>query len=234
MADQSNQQFDTIRDAFCAVHKCGPEGFEKKVLWFGLYRHAWLPAHWMWWFERDYFVDDLGAIRHMGDARSEPELQRAVDDLENLKLVERSIRRGTLALRVSATRVIRLLQPLVPLLRPLPSSTEIFQNRNTPASGAYARVGAAAEAAPRSEGAALTVRRLKRLHADVVAGREWHLALNDSGLEADRVDALLGENAGGRPELAWLRRYLADHRELETLRAENDRLRKAVEALSNR
>lgn len=237
MADQPTQQFDTIREAFCAVHRCGPEAFEKQVLWFGLHRHAWLPAHWMWWFERGYFVDDLGAIRHMGDARSEPELQRAIDDLENLKLVERSIRRGPLAIRVSATRTIRLLQPLVPLLKPLPSSTELFRapaNFNTPAGGAFARVGTVAEAGPRNEGTALTVRRLKRLHADVVAGRDWHLALADSGLAGDRVDALLGENAEGRPELAWLRRYLAEHRELDALREENDRLRKAVETLGRR
>ncbi len=237
MAEQPTQQFDTIRDAFCAVHRCAPEAFEKKVLWFGLHRHAWLPAHWMWWFERGYFVDDIGAIRHMGDARSEPELQRASDDLENLKLVERSIRRGTLALRVSATRTIRLLQPLVPLLKPLPSSTELFRspaNFNTPAGGAFARVGTVAEAGPRNEGTALTVRRLKRLHADVVAGRDWHLALGDSGLDAERVDALLGENAEGRPDLVWLRRYLAEHRELEFLRTENDRLKKAVETLSQR
>lgn len=237
MADQSPQQFDTIREAFCAVHRCPPEAFEKKVLWFGLHRHAWLPAHWMWWFERDYFVDDLGAIRHMGDARSEPELQRASDDLENLKLVERSIRRGTLAIRVSATRTIRLLQPLVPLLKPLPSQTEILRppaNYNTPAGGAYARVGAAAEAGPRNEGTALTIRRLKRLHADVVAGRDWKLALADSGLEADRVDPLLADNAEGRPELVWLRQYLAEHRELLRLREENDRLKKALEALTQK
>jgi hypothetical protein len=237
MAEQPNQQFDTIRDAFCAVHRCTPEAFEKKVLWFGLHRHAWLPAHWMWWFERGYFVDDIGAIRHMGDARSEAELQRAGDDLENLRLVERGIRRGTLALRVSSTRAIRLLQPLVPLLKPLPPAPELVRtpaNFNTPAGGAFARVGTVAEGGPRNEGTALTVRRLKRLHADVVAGRDWHLALSDSGLDAERVDALLGNHAEGRPELVWLRRYLAEHRELEFLRAENDRLKKAVETLSQR
>jgi len=237
MADSSPQQFDTIREAFCAVHRCPPEAFEKKVLWFGLHRHAWLPAHWMWWFERGYFVDDIGAIRHMGDARSEPELQRAIDDLENLKLVERSIRRGTLALRVSATRTIRLLQPLVPLLKPLPSQTEILRpttNFNPPAIGASARAGGVAESGPRNEGTALTIRRLKRLHGDVVAGRDWKLALADSGLEADRVEALLSENSEGRPELVWLRRYLAEHRELEQLREENDRLKKALEALTRK
>lgn len=235
MADQPIQQFDTIREAFCAVHKCAPEAFEKRVLWFGLHRHAWLPAHWMWWFERDYFVDDVGTIRQMGEARSEPELQRAADDLENLKLVERGIRRGPLGIRVSATRVIRLLHPLVPLLKPLPSQSEIFRpSAPTPAGGALARVGAAPDPAPRSEGNALTVRRLKRLHADVVAGREWNLAVSECGLEPDRVEAFLDEHSGGRPELAWLRRYLAELRELELLRAENGRLKVAVETLSNR
>lgn len=238
MAEQPTQQFDTIRAAFCAVHRCRPEDFEKKVLWYGLHRHAWLPAHWMWWVERSYFVNDLGAIRQMGDAQSEPELQRAADDLENLRLVERGIRRGPLGIRVSATRVIRLLHPLVPLLKPLPSNTELFRNTPdsipTPAGGAYARVGAASEAGPRNEGSALSVRRLKRLHADVVAGRDWHLALADSGLEADRVEALLGEFSEGRPELSWLRKYLSEHRELEALREENDRLRKTVETFSQR
>lgn len=237
MADPSPQQFDTIRAAFCAVHRCAPEAFEKKVLWFGLHRHAWLPAHWMWWFERGYFVDDIGAIRHMGDARSEPELQRAIDDLENLKLVERSIRRGTLALCVSATRSIRLLQPLVPLLKPLPSQTEILRPLacfNPPAAGVPVRAVGAAEPGPRNEGTALTIRRLKRLHGDVVAGRDWKLALSDSGLGADRVEVLLSENSEGRPELVWLRRYLSEHRELEQLREENDRLKKALESLTRK
>jgi hypothetical protein len=189
----------------------------------------------MWWFERGYFGDDFGMIHAMGEARSEPELQRAIDDLENLKLVERSIRRGPLAIRVSGTRVIQLLQPLVPLLKPLPSSTELFHDRpSTPAGGAFARVGAATEAGPRGEGSALTVRKLRRLHADVGAGRDWHLALSDSGMDADRVETLLAEQSEGRSELVWLRRYLAEHRELDQLRTENDRLKKAVEALSNR
>jgi hypothetical protein len=232
MADQSPEQFDTIREAFCAVYRCGPEAFGKKVLWFGLHRHAWLPAHWMWWFERDYFVNDLEAIRQMGDARSEPALRRAIEDLGNFRLVERGIRRGPLALRVSASRTIRLLQPLVPLLKPLPSQTELLRP-SAPATP-VARAGAAVETAPRNEGTALTVRRLKRLHGDVVAGREWKLALADSGLDADRVTTLLTQNTDGRPELGWLRRHLAEQRELEQLREENDRLQKALEALTRK
>ena len=36
------------------------------------------------------------------------------------------------------------------------------------------------------------------------------------------------------PELVWLRRYLTEHRELELLREENDRLKKALEALTRK
>ena len=228
MAAPAPQQFDTIREAFCAVYKCRPEAFEKKVFWRGLYRHAWLPAHWMWWFERDFFGADLSSIHAMGEARSEPELHRAIDDLENLKLVERSIRRGTLVIRVSGTRVINVLQPLVPLLKPLPSHTEFI---TTAEPGTRLPTDAPVDSAPRSDGVAMTVRRLKRLHTDVAAGRDWNLALTDSGLDPQRLEALLAENSAGRPELAWLRRYVADQRELERLRVENEGLRKAVEAL---
>jgi len=77
----------------------------------------------------------------------------------------------------------------------------------------------------------MTVRRLKRLHVDVAAGRDWNLALTDSGLDPQRLEALLEENSAGRPELVWLKRYVADQRELERLRVENEGLRQAVEAL---
>lgn len=232
MAKPAPQQYDTVREAFCAVYRCRPEKFEKKVFWKGIYRHAWLPAHWMWWVERDFFADDLGAISSIGDARSEPELQRGIDDLENLALVERSIRRGTLKIRVSGTRLVRLLQPLVPLLKPLPSQSEISPPAGTtvPAAPEPARP----EPAPRAEGMAITLRKLKRLHADIVAGRALELALADGGLDRDRVEAQLAEHSAGRPELAWLREYLAAQRELAQLRQENTRLQKAVAELTLR
>lgn len=232
MAANETPQFDNIRDAFCAVYKCRPEAFERKVFWHGVLRHAWLPAKWIWLTERSFFNDDLGMIRTMGDAHSEPELQRAVDDLENLRLVERSIRRGALGIRVSGKRVLTQLLPLVPLLKPQSSHTAALRNPEPAALPAAAAVPVA-PAGPRVEGSALTVRRLKRLHADVVAGRDWKLAVADSGLEEGSVGELLKQNSSGRPELAWLQGYLADQRELARLRQENDRLQKAVETLKS-
>src|SRR4249920_748799 len=104
MTEPTPPQFDTLRQAFSEVYRCPPAAFEKRVFWKCLYPHAWLPAHWMWWFERSFFLPDLEGVRAMGAARSEADLQRAIDDLENLCLVERSIRRGAFMIRLSSTR----------------------------------------------------------------------------------------------------------------------------------
>ena len=85
-------QFDTLREAYAAVYDCRPEAFERRVFWRCLYPHAGLLAWWMWWVEREFFRTDLEAVEALGEARCEADFRRAIDDLENHGLVERSLR----------------------------------------------------------------------------------------------------------------------------------------------
>ena len=117
-------QFDSLREAYAAVYDCRPEEFERRVFWRCLYPHAGLLAWWMWWVEREFFRTDLEAVEALAEARCDAELRRAIDDLENHGLVERSLRRGRLRIRLSTSRLRRVLEPLMPLLRPLPERQE--------------------------------------------------------------------------------------------------------------
>jgi hypothetical protein len=226
MTSTPSPRFDTLREAYAAVYHCAPEAFERRVFWKGLYRHAWLPAHWMWWFEREFFRPDLEAVRAIGNARNEPDLQRAIDDLENHGLVERSIRRGRLMIRLSPNRLIYLLQPLLPLLHPpaeepdhyIPVAPVRELTSEEPRSGG--RSPHAARAGERIPGGVQLVRVLKRLHGDIVSGRELSLALADAGLTRSEATAALREVASGRAELEWLQGYFQLLDEVERLRSE--------------
>lgn len=86
-------QFDTLRDAYAAVYDCRPEEFEHRVFWRCLYPHAGPPARWMWAVERDFFRTDLETVQALAESRCTSDFHRAIDDLENHALVERSLRR---------------------------------------------------------------------------------------------------------------------------------------------
>ena len=64
MTESPHPQCETLREAFAAVYRCPPAEFDRRVFWRSLYAHAWLPAHWMWWFEREFFRPDLEAVSY--------------------------------------------------------------------------------------------------------------------------------------------------------------------------
>ena len=215
MTPAPDPHVDALRDAYALVYRCRAEDFEQRVFWKGLYWHAGLPARWFWWTDREFFRPGFEFLRSVGDARSEGDLQRALDDLANQGLVERSIRRNYLGIRLSAARLARRLQPLLPLLRPVEESApERFDiaASSGPQPG-MARPSRAAPADP-PQRTALRLRSLKRLHSEIVSGRPITEALADAELTWAEAEAALVEAAPGRPELAWLGRYLADMREL--------------------
>ncbi len=220
MPEDPPRQFDTLREAFAAVYRCTETDFDHRVFWKGLYRHAWLPAHWMWWAEREFFQTDIEAIHALGFVRCEADLERAIDDLENQGLVERSIRRGRLMIRLSPSRLIAVLRPLLPLLRPLAGEApETFAVRaSAHAPGAAAPRTSRALPPDRAQGGAHALRTLKRLHAEIVAGRNLDAALAAADLTRAEAQAALARVSADRPELEWLRGYLADLAELEQLR----------------
>jgi hypothetical protein len=205
-------QFDTLREAYAAVYDCRPEAFERRVFWRCLYPHAGLLAWWMWWVEREFFRTDLEAVEALAEARCEADFRRAIDDLENHGLVERSLRRGRLMIRLSPSRLTRLLTPLLPLLKPVPERSE---------------PGAAVTALPSpipAQGTRRSVRRvdevksLRRIHAQIVAGTPLAEVLSESGWDRTELLGSLPEHAGAHPELAWLLSYLRLLEELESLR----------------
>ncbi len=219
MGATPEHQVDTLREAYALVYRCPAAEFEVRVFFKCLYWHAGIPARWIWWTEREFFRPDLEALRAMGNARSEPDLQRAIDDLENQGLVERSIRRGRFHIRLSTNRLITLLRPLLPLLKPVAEDPpEDFIIRPTTESNVLGPFTAAIDG-PR--GAAPRLRSLKRLHSEVVQGRPIEDALADVKLTWEEAESALAEVATGRPDLAWLRTYLSELRELARLRSKN-------------
>lgn len=203
-------QFDTLREAYAAVYDCRPEEFEHRVFWRCLYPHAGVPARWMWWVERDFFRTDLETVHALGEARSSADLERAIDDLENNALVERSIRRGTLRIRLSPSRLGRLLKPLLPLLKPLPERQEselVTAPTPSPAEGARRPLRRVDE-----------LKSLRRIHSRIVAGIPVPEALQEAGWERDEVLGSLAGHAPAHPELAWLLSYIRVLDEVEALR----------------
>ena len=203
-------QFDTLREAYAAVYDCRPEEFEHRVFWRCLYPHAGVPARWMWWVERDFFRTDLEAVQASAEARCDADLRRAIDDLHNHALVERSIRRGTLRIRLSPSRLGRLLKPLLPLLTPLPERKE--------SEPLIAPTPAPAEGTRRPTRRVDELKSLRRIHSRIVAGIAIPEALQEAGWGKAELLGSLTEHAPAHPELAWLLSYLRMLDEVEALR----------------
>ncbi|MFM7213704.1 MAG: hypothetical protein ACKO3H_02360 [Verrucomicrobiota bacterium] len=203
-------QFETLREAYAAVYDCRPEEFEHRVFWRCLHPHAWVPARWMWTVERDFFRTDLEAVQALAEARCDADLRRAIDDLENHALVERSLRRGTFRIRLSPSRLGRLLQPLLPLLRPLPErrdSESVIAPTPTPAEGTRRPLRRVDE-----------LKSLRRIHSRIVVGIAVPEALQEAGWGKEELLRSLTEHAPAHPELAWLLSYLQILDEVESLR----------------
>jgi hypothetical protein len=203
-------QFDTLREAYTAVYDCRPEEFERRVFWRCLYPHAGLLAWWMWWVEREFFRTDLEAVQALAEARCEADLRRAIDDLENHGLVERSLRRGRLRIRLSPSRLRRVLEPLIPLLRPAPQRPE--------SSPVVLPVPSPAEGTRRPLRRVDEVKSLRKIHARIVAGTPLTEVITEAGWEQADLLGSLTDHSEGNPELAWLLSYLRVLEEVETLR----------------
>jgi hypothetical protein len=203
-------QFDSLREAYAAVYDCRPEEFERRVFWRCLYPHAGLLAWWMWWVEREFFRTDLEAVQALAEARCNMDLRRAIDDLENQALVERSLRRGRLRIRLSPSRLSRVLKPLLPLLKPVPERSEsvpVIVSAPSPADGVRRPLRRVDE-----------VKSLRRIHARIVSGTPVTEVLEEAGWERAELLRSLTDHSEGNPELAWLLSYLRVLDEVETLR----------------
>lgn len=207
-------QFDTLREAYAAVYNCRPEEFDHRVFWRCLYPHAGLLAWWMWWVEREFFRIDLETIEALGEARCGADIRRTINDLENYGRVERSLRRGRLMIRLSPSRLGRVLKPLLPLLKPQPPRPE------PTATVTAAPVPSLTEGVRRPIRRVDELKSLRRIHARIVAGTPLAEVLSESDWDRTEFLGSLSGHAEAHPELAWLLSYIRLLDEVDALRAE--------------
>ena len=217
---EARPQFNNFKEAYCAAHRCAPERYDRSVFHRCLYRHAVLFARPVWWWDRHIFQQDFELIAAIGRASTERELQVLIDEFENFRLVERNLLHATLRIRLSTTRLTVTFHELLPLLNPpapvqTPQAVPVVGREN-------------------GDSSALMVRRLKRFHAEVVAGETTAKAVVAAGLEIGEIRSQLARHKEGRPELAWLEEYLAQDELLAELREENARLTRLTTDLTQR
>jgi hypothetical protein len=189
---------------------------------------------------RDLFGVDYETIQAIGAASTDHELQVLLGDFENRHLVERSFRRQTLGIRATASRLDKLFRPLLPSVVPpaAPASFPALAPASTPRlrvdPAPSAPAGTVSESPEFREGSTLIVRRLRRLHAEIVAGRSLRHAARQAGFEEDEVLPMLSEHKGTFSDLNWLETHLRQRLELDRLQTENGQLRRVVADLSDR
>lgn len=94
-----------LRAIYCSRHELPPEQFETAVFHYGLYPHARLLR---WLFDREYFTADLEFIRSVANLRSRRDFSAEATGFHQHP-DNRSFLRRVLRLRVSASRIRRLL-----------------------------------------------------------------------------------------------------------------------------
>lgn len=212
-------QFKNLREAYCAVHRCRGEAFERKVVWRCFPLHVLPFALVFWVIERSLFQKDLESIRAAGQARTAEELESVINEFENLMGVERGFRRGTLHICIRGHLLGKQLEPLLPRLMG-------FQTPSMPE--------APVRAIPLDsrEPGSITIRRLRKFRDEIIQGQQISQALTEYGWTESELRELVSIQAEGRPDLIWFSEYLGQLDDLSTLRRENERLTRVAAELS--
>lgn len=227
------KQYSNFKEAYCAVTRCPPAGFERHVFGRAVNRLTLPLAVLFGLGNRDLFGPDYETIQAIGASSTIHELQVLLSDFENRHQVERSFRRQTLGIRATATRLDRLFRPLIGSV--MPRAAEVSFPALAPASiPKWNTVPQASEPSESREGSTLMVRRLRRLHAEIVAGRPLSQAARQTGIPEEEVLPALVEHMGTFTDLTWLESHLRQRIELDRLQAENGQLRRVVADLSDR
>lgn len=237
---ETGTQYSNFKDAYCAVHRCPPDGFVAHVFSRSLGLGAAVLGRLFGLKNQDLFGPDFEAIEAIGAATSITEFQQLLDDLDNRRLVERSFRRQTLGVRSSTARLNRLLRPLAVSIRPpapvVPTSPVVRSALEPAGPRPRLQPERPGEATPpdSKEGGTLMVRRLRRFHADVVAGRPIEAAAKNAGFKLEEIPGALSEHKADFADLNWLLEQLVQRDEVSRLRTENEQLRRVVADLSAR
>lgn len=231
-APESEPSFSTIREAFCAYYRCGPEAFERKAFWKTLYPHAVLLALPIWVFNRRFFHADLETIRQFGLCRNPAEFAAVMSEFSTANLLERNIRRGRLRIRVSGTRVLAMFNRLRDYLQPSDIETieEYVRNSNATESGPVKKTVRMPVPSVK-ESPAVMLRKLRQAHEELAAGKEKGRVLAAIGMTEDALLEALATYGEGSPGLLWLRDVLLREQSLKRLELENAQLNRTLASL---
>jgi len=102
----------SFREAFCERFNCAPERYERRLFWRCLCRHALPLAVFIRWFDRQFYMDvfkeDFEFIREIGSVNSPDVFQVEVDRFYGRNVRDKSWIRGTMSVRVSGKRLLKL------------------------------------------------------------------------------------------------------------------------------
>jgi hypothetical protein len=97
----------TFRDKYCERFGCPKEAFAESVFWKCFYPRCKSFAGLLWWFNSDFFKDDLEFIRSVADTTSFDEMQTEIADFR-INHTPRGFLRTQMLCRVSGQKLTNL------------------------------------------------------------------------------------------------------------------------------
>lgn len=209
------EQFESLRDAFCARYRCKPEAYVRKAFSKSLSLRSKFFVLLVGGAGDPRFAHDLEVIQSLASCTGYDELNHALDELVGMQHLDRSRLRQWLGVRADALRLRMLLEPLVGNIRrrpkeELPASTLRIEPDPGSASAIPSRS---------VESGTQRMRQIMRIHAAIVVGVPPEDAMAKEMLRFADLEMFLTEFSRLRPEMAWLLGYLREREELKRLRA---------------
>lgn len=97
-----------FRERFCEVFRCDASTFEERVFWRCLHRHSLPVAAFLFKRDPEFFKEDFDFIREIGTIKDPRVFTNELNRFHGRNVREKSFLRGSLSVRVSAKRLIRL------------------------------------------------------------------------------------------------------------------------------
>ena len=208
-----NEEFCSLRDAFCSRYRCQPDDFVRKAFWKTLPAKVWIPALLIGGPANERFHQDLEILATLAEAQSPEDLNHAIDDLLGVQDMDRSRLRRWFGIRISAIQVRELMSPLLAKVRR--SQAPAIQ---APGSRPPGSQTSPAPVKGSAESATQLLRQAMRIHAAVIVGTPLRQVLASEHLTLRQLQESLSEYSNLRPEMTFLRTYLREQEELTRLR----------------
>jgi hypothetical protein len=208
------EQFENLRDAFCAHYRCKPEAYVRKVFGKSLSLRSKLLVMLVGGSGDPRFAHDLEVIQSLAMCTGYDELNHSLDELVGMQHMDRSRLRQWLGVRADAGRLRMLLEPLIGNVRRRPrEELPASSLRIEPDSGSMSAIPSRSV-----ESGTQRMRQIMRIHAAIVVGVPPEDAMAKEMLRFADLEMFLTEFARLRPEMAWLLSYLREREELKRLR----------------